>query len=166
MHAEWVIARDAIFLTEKSLVGLQAIRMTATSVRRTSARRVPTVQTAILIIGGSRTFARCMSACFSRLCVIHFSSFSMMDLLVEGWCMYKLKRCCCQYQLHAAASIKRACGTPRILYAHLLLRLSYLTFCRVPHRNCAGADVANRFIKSETAPRITETVVCVPGRSI
>ena len=48
--------------------------MTAATVRLASACRVATVQAAILIIRGSRTFARCMRAFFGGLCVIHFSS--------------------------------------------------------------------------------------------
>ena len=48
--------------------------MTAATVCLGATSRVPTMCAAILIIGGCRTFARCVSAGFGRRCVIHFSA--------------------------------------------------------------------------------------------
>lgn len=54
--------------------------MTAATVCLSSTSRVSTMEAAILITGGCLTFARCVSAFFRRLCVIHFS-FSFLILI-------------------------------------------------------------------------------------
>lgn len=48
--------------------------MAAATVRLGATSRVPAMCAAILIIGRRRTFTRCVSACFGRLCVVHFRS--------------------------------------------------------------------------------------------
>lgn len=47
--------------------------MTAAAVRLSATSRIPAMRAAIFFTGGCRTFARCVSAFFGRLGVVHFS---------------------------------------------------------------------------------------------
>ena len=58
--------------------------MSAAAVRLMATGRVPAMCAAILFTGGFRTFARCVSAFFSRLGVVHFYPPILLILLLSS----------------------------------------------------------------------------------
>lgn len=57
--------------------------MTAAAVRLSAASRILAMCAAILFTGGCRTLARCVSAFFSRLGVVHFLLLILLILLLS-----------------------------------------------------------------------------------